>query len=378
MNLQNLSVVFTPAIFQDHNHGEIPGDWRVDSVFEDLVTYHDRLFPNTEQYAGNYQQTYQAVPQTANPSSISGMLLTAPLPPPNLPAMVEAPSTGYENVVKYIPQQRDVPASYPACELPKQQRSASLGNPTTGIPPQMRKVQEHNNNLMPQQPPVTRPQIPPLSNLSSARIVQAATTSEPQSKSQVIPDRNQASMATTLIGMAALSGGLETTGDVADGSIHAPVSHTTRSRSSSTSPAASPTDDVSPTSGRPLSVHSKGVIPPRGDSLRQQIAHQQMLAQQQQQPPPPPPIVTSTPINSKAPPPRQSPSGPLTPTVAVPHMALAHTPSSAEIMINTAFADGDGEEVSSKEEAEKTQEEKEEQRKNTTTTTTTLSRSLHF
>jgi hypothetical protein len=48
MNIQNLSVMFTPAIFQDHNKGGIPGEWGSDCVLEDLIQNHEELFANKD------------------------------------------------------------------------------------------------------------------------------------------------------------------------------------------------------------------------------------------------------------------------------------------------------------------------------------------
>lgn len=48
MNIQNLSVIFTPAIFQDHNKGGMPGEWGSDCVLEDLIQNHETLFANKD------------------------------------------------------------------------------------------------------------------------------------------------------------------------------------------------------------------------------------------------------------------------------------------------------------------------------------------
>jgi RhoGAP domain len=48
MNIQNLSVMFTPAIFQDHNKGSLPGEWGSDCVLEDLIQNHETLFANKD------------------------------------------------------------------------------------------------------------------------------------------------------------------------------------------------------------------------------------------------------------------------------------------------------------------------------------------
>ena len=48
MNIQNLSVMFTPAIFQDHNKGSLQGEWGNDCVLEDLIQNHETLFANKD------------------------------------------------------------------------------------------------------------------------------------------------------------------------------------------------------------------------------------------------------------------------------------------------------------------------------------------
>ncbi|KAI9304506.1 hypothetical protein BJ944DRAFT_266735 [Cunninghamella echinulata] len=52
MNVQNLSYMFTPAIFHDHNQAEHPGEWGSDFVFEDLLHYHTILFSGNQQLQG--------------------------------------------------------------------------------------------------------------------------------------------------------------------------------------------------------------------------------------------------------------------------------------------------------------------------------------
>ncbi|KAF7722543.1 hypothetical protein EC973_002967 [Apophysomyces ossiformis] len=46
MNIQNLSVIFTPAIFHDHNKADNAGEWYSDKVLEDLILHHKELFAN--------------------------------------------------------------------------------------------------------------------------------------------------------------------------------------------------------------------------------------------------------------------------------------------------------------------------------------------
>ncbi|CEP17247.1 hypothetical protein [Parasitella parasitica] len=48
MTLKNLSVIFTPALFHDHNQAENNGEWYSDKVLEDLVLQHETLFAEVE------------------------------------------------------------------------------------------------------------------------------------------------------------------------------------------------------------------------------------------------------------------------------------------------------------------------------------------
>lgn len=44
MSMQNISVIFTPAIFHDHNQAENVGEWCTDKVLEDLIHHCDQVF----------------------------------------------------------------------------------------------------------------------------------------------------------------------------------------------------------------------------------------------------------------------------------------------------------------------------------------------
>ncbi|KAI8883403.1 RhoGAP-domain-containing protein [Backusella circina FSU 941] len=49
MNISNLTLIFTPAIFQDLNHAQnSPGEWAKDCVLEDLIRNHEELFANKD------------------------------------------------------------------------------------------------------------------------------------------------------------------------------------------------------------------------------------------------------------------------------------------------------------------------------------------
>ncbi|RUS14635.1 hypothetical protein BC937DRAFT_93523 [Endogone sp. FLAS-F59071] len=49
MSLQNLSLIFTPAIFHDHNQDK-PGEWHADRVLDDLVYYRNNVFWDARKY----------------------------------------------------------------------------------------------------------------------------------------------------------------------------------------------------------------------------------------------------------------------------------------------------------------------------------------
>ncbi|KAI9499109.1 hypothetical protein BDB00DRAFT_866603 [Zychaea mexicana] len=59
MNVQNLALIFTPAIFHDHNNAENPGEWCNDKVFSDLITHHHTLFVTVESVIAERQQQQQ-------------------------------------------------------------------------------------------------------------------------------------------------------------------------------------------------------------------------------------------------------------------------------------------------------------------------------
>ncbi|CAM0137612.1 hypothetical protein VKS41_003082 [Umbelopsis sp. WA50703] len=53
MNIQNLSLIFTPAIFHDHNQAQNPGEWFSDCVLEDLILHQEKLFSTVDPAAFN-------------------------------------------------------------------------------------------------------------------------------------------------------------------------------------------------------------------------------------------------------------------------------------------------------------------------------------
>lgn len=47
MTIKNLSVIFTPALFHDHNQVENAGEWYSDIVLQDLIQQYESLFSKT-------------------------------------------------------------------------------------------------------------------------------------------------------------------------------------------------------------------------------------------------------------------------------------------------------------------------------------------
>lgn len=326
MNMQNLSVVFTPAIFHDHNNAEVPGEWRCDSVFEDLVTHHHTLFISAENKPKQSPSrpppgpTPIAIPSSTSLNNSGGMLLTAPLHPSALGGNPEpAAASVYENA--YPASWKDGTPRPPPPSASTLQRSLSLTPNRRNVQPSPFQPPHHqpsplrtasskhqleiDTGVKEQQQP---PQIPPLPELTSQQ--QTISSALP---SNTTADENQTSVASTLIGMAALSGTIDDT--MIGCGLRGLGQHTEQS------PATSPTDDFQ------SKRTSKGVIPPRQDSLRQQLAHQQIMGG------PPPPIITTTPIPKPS---RPSPSGPQTPTLST---TAEHVPFSAQIITTTTTDD---------------------------------------
>ncbi|KAG0173817.1 hypothetical protein DFQ30_006941 [Apophysomyces sp. BC1015] len=67
MNMQNLSVIFTPAIFHDHNKADNAGEWYSDKVLEDLIVHHATLFANIPETTRNSMLT-MIEPWSSHPS----------------------------------------------------------------------------------------------------------------------------------------------------------------------------------------------------------------------------------------------------------------------------------------------------------------------
>lgn len=70
--MKNLSVIFTPALFHDHNQAENNGEWYSDKVLEDLILQHETLFVNAEK---QQQQQQQQQPQMISSPSASVLSL---------------------------------------------------------------------------------------------------------------------------------------------------------------------------------------------------------------------------------------------------------------------------------------------------------------
>ncbi|KAG2229078.1 hypothetical protein INT48_003292 [Thamnidium elegans] len=66
MTIKNLSVIFTPALFHDHNQAENVGEWYCDKVLEDLICQYQVIFTNAE----NQNRILQEQRKLQQPSNI--------------------------------------------------------------------------------------------------------------------------------------------------------------------------------------------------------------------------------------------------------------------------------------------------------------------
>lgn len=121
MNIQNLALIFTPVIFHDFNQTEeaTSGEWSPEDLFEDLILYHEMLFPVAEenartlneaklQKALNGESPYSQFSQSnllylsySTPGAVplKNMLLTQSMTSPLLPSDRQS-----ENISPYPPK----------------------------------------------------------------------------------------------------------------------------------------------------------------------------------------------------------------------------------------------------------------------------------
>ncbi|KAI7903408.1 uncharacterized protein BX663DRAFT_508491 [Cokeromyces recurvatus] len=73
MTMKNLSFIFTPALFHDHNQAENAGEWYADKVIDDLILQHETLFVDAEN-----QSKEQATMMANQIPPSSGSVLSLP------------------------------------------------------------------------------------------------------------------------------------------------------------------------------------------------------------------------------------------------------------------------------------------------------------
>jgi hypothetical protein len=101
MNIKNLSVIFTPALFHDHNQAESAGEWYSDKVLEDLVLQYQTLFVRAEnrsrliaeQFRQQRQQQAQLQQQQQPQQSQPQFLPQAPQQQQTQKIIVDSPSS---------------------------------------------------------------------------------------------------------------------------------------------------------------------------------------------------------------------------------------------------------------------------------------------
>lgn len=89
MNMKNLSVIFTPALFHDHNQAENAGEWVTDKVFEDLIFHHEIVFRNAEIISSN--KTEVSSQNSDSKSSVTTYSQSPPLPVHNFSPSSSSP-----------------------------------------------------------------------------------------------------------------------------------------------------------------------------------------------------------------------------------------------------------------------------------------------
>ncbi|KAI8079053.1 uncharacterized protein B0P05DRAFT_107681 [Gilbertella persicaria] len=164
MNIPNLALIFTPVIFHDFNQteeGTTHSDWSPEDLFEDLILHHEVLFHIAEESARrNNEQKLQEALNGKNPYSqfsqsnllylsnstvpypqqqqqpTSGLLLTQPMNPPNLPKTSNSSGT---------------PLDYQPYQQQQQQYPPKLTTIIGTAPPQQQ--QQYMSSVLPSAPP---------------------------------------------------------------------------------------------------------------------------------------------------------------------------------------------------------------------------------
>ncbi|KAI9243962.1 Rho GTPase activation protein [Sporodiniella umbellata] len=181
MNIQNLAVIFTPVIFHDFNQTEEAtyGDWSAEEVFEDLILYHEMLFPIAEenarklneaslQKALNGESPYSQHSQSnllylsqPPPSAVAKhLLLTQPMTAPVL-STERANESPYPpkltTIIGHPPRRPSQPSAPPSSALLNPRASTgNLVHETTCIPVQ----RSTSDTIVLKQVPSVRPAVP--------------------------------------------------------------------------------------------------------------------------------------------------------------------------------------------------------------------------
>lgn len=133
MNIQNLSLIFTPAIFQDHNQAQrSPGEWCKDCVLEDLVENCESLFANKDlksasAITGVIEYGFENVGNDAEDDQ-EDAFYAFDLPSPTSSLYEDSPTTDEPEENDQEHQHNDAAA---ATSQPEQIVSSSTNSPTT-------------------------------------------------------------------------------------------------------------------------------------------------------------------------------------------------------------------------------------------------------
>ncbi|KAI9029086.1 hypothetical protein CLU79DRAFT_811007 [Phycomyces nitens] len=145
MNLQNLSYIFTPSIFQDHNQAENAGEWYSDKVLQDLILYYDTLFPENEEElivlptkastlrlstSSICDQPYRSQPSATDSAKILISSSTSDLSQPNAPG---EPSVRQDPQMLVRNPNETIPAGVIASSMSGLKNSAQNSNQLTAF-----------------------------------------------------------------------------------------------------------------------------------------------------------------------------------------------------------------------------------------------------
>ncbi|KAI8327222.1 hypothetical protein EDC96DRAFT_532360 [Choanephora cucurbitarum] len=156
MTINNLTLIFTPAIFQDLNHAQSPGEWAKDCVLEDLIMNADDIFANKDLHnnsaiTGHIEYGFHD--QSVDHSVLANRYAMT-IQSPDSPTMKLESEDDYEFSIEeyeyedddyssYLPQETDSSIHLSAEQLPLRHSSRTPPVPESSSPIERKKYQAH-------------------------------------------------------------------------------------------------------------------------------------------------------------------------------------------------------------------------------------------